>query len=183
VSIGRNFNSILMWNVLGRNRGLTDIIQVLTVHFKPGQIWTFAQDAPITSPGGMPGLFGPERGPSPLACSLGDVAARRRPAGYRQARARATWSRAAGACHPCPGTRPRVPRGYFSRSDAEPVGPRRCPNFTSIRGGSRGDACTRGARCPSRSIGSSATALYIHLCPANFFPSIVPSREAMRASR
>jgi MFS family permease len=84
---------------------------IRTVRFKPGQIWTFAQDTPIKSPGGSSGLRGPERGPSPSACSLGDVATRRCSAGRRKSRSRAKGPRAASAWCPCPGARHVVPRG------------------------------------------------------------------------
>ena len=141
---------------------------MVTVRFKPGHSWTIAQDAPIKSPGGSMGADGPERGPSPTACSLGDVAARQRPAGHRKERSRARRQRAAGAWCPCPGARHVVPRGWLGRGGAAPAGPRRCQLFTSDRGGSRGEPRARGAWCPSRPTRGSAPELYKPTSPTEF---------------
>ena len=102
------------------------------------------------------------------ACSLGDVAARQCPAGHRKERSRARRQRAAGAWCPCPGARHVVPRGWLGRGGAASDGPRRCPRFTSDRGGSRGEPRARGAWCLSRSARGSASELYKPTSPTEF---------------
>ena len=96
----------------------------------------------LTAPETYRGIHGSKRGPALSACSLRDVAARRRPAGYRQVRSRVKSPRAAGACHPCPGTRHDVPRVRCGRGDAGLPSPRRCSRLTSARGVGRADAAT-----------------------------------------
>ena len=103
-------------------------------------IHAFAQDAPIKSPGGVPGLFGPERGLSPSAYSFGDGVARRWSAGCRQARSRAKGQRAAQAWCPCPGTRHDVSRVSRGRDGAGLPSPRRRSRLTSTRGIGRANA-------------------------------------------
>ncbi len=79
------------------------------------------------------GACGSKRGPSPSAYSLGDVAARRRSAGYRQSRSRAAKPHAARAWCPCPGTRHDVPLARCDRGDAGLASPRRRSRLTSAR--------------------------------------------------
>ncbi len=79
------------------------------------------------------GTRGLKREPSPLAYSLGDVAARRRSAGYRQSRSRAAMPHAARACCPCPGTRHDVPLARCCHGDTGLPSPRRRSRLTSAR--------------------------------------------------
>ncbi len=94
----------------------------------------------LTAPKTCRGARGSKRGPAPSACSLGDVAARRRSAGYRTARSRAAVPRAADAWCPCPGTRHDVPPALCDRGDAGLASPRRRSRLTPARGVGRADA-------------------------------------------
>jgi len=99
----------------------------------------------LNAPGTHRGTGGPKRGPSPSACNLGDVAARRRSAGHRESRSRATWSHAARAWSPCPGARHDVPLVRCGRGDAGLPSPRRRSRLTSTRGVGRADAADEAA--------------------------------------
>nr|MDO8083525.1 hypothetical protein [Candidatus Sigynarchaeum springense] len=94
----------------------------------------------LTAPGHYRGARGSKRGPAPSACGLGDVAARRRSAGYRPSRSRAAVPRAAKAWCPCPGTRHDVPLARCCRGDAELRSPRRRSRLTSARVAGRAGA-------------------------------------------
>ncbi len=94
----------------------------------------------LSAPKSCWGDHGSKRGPSPSACSLGDVAARRRSAGYRTSRSRAAVPRAARAWCPCPGTRHDVPLARCCRGDAGLPSPRRRSRLTSTRVAGRAGA-------------------------------------------
>jgi len=94
----------------------------------------------LTAPETYRGTRGSKREPALSAYGLRDCAARRHTAGYRQARSRVIWSRAAQARVPCPGTRHDVPQVCCDGSDVEPAGPRRCSRLTSARGDRRARA-------------------------------------------
>ena len=139
-----------------------------TVSSNPDNLGQMPRMPRLAAPETYRGFCGSKRGPALSAYSLRDIAIRLRTAGYRQARTRAKLPRAAGACHPCPGTRHDVLQVRCSRGDAVPVGPRRCQCFTSNRGGARCSTRARDARCPSRSGERAASYLYKQPTPCEF---------------
>jgi hypothetical protein len=156
---------------------------IITVHFKPDNLGQMPRMTDYEPWKLYPGVFRPEREPSPSAYSLGDVAARQRPAGYRDARSRATWLHAVSAWCPCPGTRHVVPLVCCGRGDAEPAGPRRCQYFTSDRGVERGDKRDRGARFPSRPVGRSASVLFKQPNPSESLNIRIAAQRGRWSSR
>ena len=122
----------------------------------------------LRAPGMNRDFFGWKRAPSLLACSLGDCAVRCRDSGRRNARSRATKSRAAQAWHACPGTRSGGPWLDGFHGDPVHVSSLPCSRITSTCCRTRANDAGRGRITPHVRVKHVISKLFKARTPTEF---------------